>query len=404
MKDLYPIGEMPQLGCIPRNMHAYVIRPDSHGNPQAAFKPEVVPVPEILPNEVLVMVMSVGVNFNGIWAALGQPASPTLFHGQDFHIAGSDAAGIIWKIGSALINDSSFKFKVGDEVIMHCGQYCSRCSFCNGGNPMLCKDQKIWGYETPYGSFAQFTKVLPTQLLPKPKHLNWADAGSYLLTTATAWQMLFGFTPNIVAPGKNVLVYGGAGGTGSAVITLTKLAGGNAVAVVSSEQRGKWCMEIGAKGYINRNDFNCWGRIPEINTIEYKHYLKNVRNFGRAVWDILGEGVNPDIVVDFIGEKTFPVSAYVVEKGGMVVTCGASSGFTLNVDASFLWMRQKRLQGSHFCSLNEIRKLQNLVLENKITPLASKTYTWDNLPQAHEVMYKGEDYLGNLAVMVQAVS
>ncbi|NLR68495.1 crotonyl-CoA carboxylase/reductase [Chitinophaga varians] len=404
MKNLFDVGEVPPLGHVPAYMHAFVIHADGHGNPCTAFKQEVVPTPEIGPEEILIMVMTAGVNFNGIWAALGKPASPSLFHGQHTHIAGSDAAGIIWKIGDALLANPNFQFKVGDEVIAHCGQYCSRCNHCNGGNPMLCKNQRIWGYETTYGSFAQFAKVLPTQLLHKPPHLSWEVAGSYLLTTATAWQMLYGFSPNTAGPGKNVLVYGGAGGTGSAVIQLTSLSGGNCIAVVSDDSRGKWCMSLGAKGYINRRMFKCWGRLPEINTPEYKYYLKEVRAFGKAIWEILGEGVNPDIVVDFIGEQTFPVSAYVVEKGGMVVTCGASSGFMLNIDASYLWMRQKRLQGSHFCSLSEIVKLQHLIMDGKLTPAVSRIYKWSDLPAAHEEMLKGGDHLGNLAIQVQVNS
>ena len=50
--------------------------------------------------------------------------------------------------------------------------------------------KKIWGYETTWGSFAQFTKVQAQQLLPKPQALNWEEAASYGLVYFTAYRML----------------------------------------------------------------------------------------------------------------------------------------------------------------------------------------------------------------------
>lgn len=113
-KELYGLEEAPPLGVVPKKMYAYVVRPDNHGVPSKAFVEEVVPVPPVKYNEVLIKVKAAGVNYNGIWAALGQPVSPTAFHKQDFHIAGSDASGIIWKLGEGLVNNEEFKFKVGD--------------------------------------------------------------------------------------------------------------------------------------------------------------------------------------------------------------------------------------------------------------------------------------------------
>ena len=46
------------------------------------------------------MVMAAGVNYNGIWAALGKPVSVFDVHKADYHVAGSDAAGIVWAVGA----------------------------------------------------------------------------------------------------------------------------------------------------------------------------------------------------------------------------------------------------------------------------------------------------------------
>jgi crotonyl-CoA carboxylase/reductase len=72
-KDLYEIGEIPPLGHVPKNMYAWAIRRERHGNPDTAMQVEVVPTWELDSHDVLVLVMAAGVNYNGVWAALGQP-------------------------------------------------------------------------------------------------------------------------------------------------------------------------------------------------------------------------------------------------------------------------------------------------------------------------------------------
>ena len=75
-KDLYEMGEMPPLGYVPKKMYAWAIRHERHGEPDKAMQQEVVDVPVLDSHEVLVLVMAAGVNYNGVWAALGQPISP----------------------------------------------------------------------------------------------------------------------------------------------------------------------------------------------------------------------------------------------------------------------------------------------------------------------------------------
>lgn len=401
-KELYEIGEISPPGHVPSKMYAYLIRPERHGPPSQAMKAEVVDVPEIGPDEVLVQVMSAGVNYNGVWASLGQPASPMKFHKHPFHIAGSDAAGVITKLGSA-VKSAAYPWKVGDEVVVHCGLTCGQCHNCNGGDPMLCRDQKIWGYETPYGSFAQFTKAQVQQLVPKPPNLTWEESGCYMLVLATAWRMLYGHPPHTLQPGMNVLVWGGSGGLGAMAIQICRAAGANAIAVVSSDERGKWCLEYGAKDYINRKNFNCWGQLPPVSNPEaYGAYLKEVRKFGQAIWDITGKGVDPDIVFEHPGEQTFPVSCFVARRGGMVVFCAGTTGFNLTFDASYVWMRQKRIQGSHFATMYQADAANHAVMNGRIRPAMSTVFEWERIPEAHDLMMNNLHPSGNMALMVQA--
>src|ERR1700724_3595007 len=99
-KDLYEVGEIPPLGHVPARMYAWAIRKERHGPPDSSMQVEVLPTWPIGDDEVLVFVMAGGVNYNGIWAGLGQPISPLDVHKNPFHVAGSDAAGIVWAIGT----------------------------------------------------------------------------------------------------------------------------------------------------------------------------------------------------------------------------------------------------------------------------------------------------------------
>ena len=396
-KDLYEIGEMPPMGYVPKQMHAWAIRRERQGEPDQAMQLEVVDVPQPDSHEVLVLVMAAGVNYNGIWAGLGIPISMFDVHKQPYHIAGSDASGIVWAVGSKVKS-----WKVGDEVVIHCNQDDGDDEECNGGDPMLSPSQRIWGYETPDGSFAQFTCVQAQQLMPRPKHLTWEESACYTLTLATAYRMLFGHHPHELKPGQNVLVWGASGGLGSYAIQLANTAGANAIGVISEEDKRDFVMSLGAKGVINRKDFNCWGTLPEVNTDEYKAWFGEVRKFGKAIWDITGKGNNVDLVFEHPGQATFPVSTFVVKKGGMVVICAGTTGYNLTMDARYVWMHQKRIQGSHFAHLKQAASANQLMVERRLDPCMSEVFTWAEIPAAHVKMRKNEHKPRNMAVLVQA--
>jgi len=396
-KDLYEIGEMPPLGYVPKQMHAWVLRRERHGPPETALLKEVVDVPKPDSYEVLVLVMAAGVNYNGVWAALGEPVSVFDVHKADYAIVGSDAAGIVWAVG-----DKVTRWKVGDEVVVHCNQDDGDDEECNGGDPMLSPSQRIWGYETADGSFAQFTRVQSQQLMPRPKHLTWEESACYTLTLATAYRMIFGHEPHDLKPGQNVLVWGASGGLGSFAIQLINTAGGNAIGVISEEDKREFVMGLGAKGVINRKDFNCWGQLPKVNTPEYAEWFKEVRKFGKAIWDITGKGNNVDMVFEHPGEATFPVSTFVVKRGGMVVICAGTTGFNCTFDVRHMWSHQKRLQGSHFANLKQAASANRLMVERRLDPCMSEVFPWDDIPAAHMKMLRNQHKPGNMAVLVQS--
>ncbi|GLK54905.1 crotonyl-CoA carboxylase/reductase [Methylopila capsulata] len=396
-KDLYDMGEMPPLGHVPANMHAWVVRKERHGPPESAMQLEVVPVWDIGDDEVLVYVMAAGVNYNQVWASLGEPISPIDVHKNPIHIGGSDASGIVWAVGRKVK-----RWKVGDEVIVHCNQDDGDDEECNGGDPMFSSSQRIWGYETPDGSFAQFCRVQSRQLMQRPKHLTWEEASCYTLTLATAYRMLFGHPPHALKPSDNVLVWGASGGLGVFAVQLIAASGGNAIGVISDESKRDYVMSLGAKGVINRKDFDCWGQMPTVNSPEYNTWVKSARAFGKAIWEITGKGVDVDMVFEHPGEATFPVSCLVVKRGGMVVFCAGTSGFNITFDARYVWMRQKRIQGSHFAHLKQASAANKFVIDRRVDPCMSEVFTFADIPKAHTKMWKNQHAPGNMAVLVNS--
>ena len=397
LKDLYAVGEVPPAYHVPSKMWAWAIRKERHGRPKQSMQLEVVDTPTLDSDEVLILVMAAGVNYNGVWAALGEPVSPfDNIRGlkQDYIVTGSDAAGIVWAVGKKVT-----RVKPGDEVVIHCNQDEGDDEECNGGDPMLSPSQRIWGYETPDGAFGQFTRVQARQCMPRPKHLTWEESACYTLTLATAYRMLFGHRPHVLAPQDNVLVWGASGGIGSFAVQLCAVTGANAIGVVSSDEKRDFVLSLGAKGVINRNDFNCWGQLPKINGPEFQDYMKETRKFGKAIWDITGKK-DVDIVFEHPGESTFPVSVFVVKRGGMVVICAGTTGFNLTMDARFLWQRQKRIQGSHFANLKQASEANQLVINRRVDPGMSEVFPWADIPLAHEKMLDNKHLPGNMAVLV----
>ena len=401
-RDLHELGDVPELGTVPVRMLAQVIRAERFGEPRDAFITEPVEIPALGPRDVLVYVMAAGVNYNNVWAAMGIPIDVIKTRmkkgeAEAFHIGGSDASGVVWATGKDVTN-----VRVGDEVVVHCGMWDPQDPWVVAGkDPMFAPSQRIWGYESNWGSFAQYTKVQDHQCLPKPPHLTWEQAASYMLVGATAYRMLHGWSPNVVGEGDPVLVWGGAGGLGSMAIQIIKAAGGRAIAVVSGDSKNEFCKQLGAVGVIDRRAFDHWGKLPRwSDDIEYALWLKGARAFGAAFWDALGEKKNPTIVFEHPGETTLPTSCFMVETGGMVVICAGTTGYNATLDLRYHWMRQKRLQGSHFANDDQARGINDLVIAGKVDPCMSKVFAFADTGTCHQLMRDNQHPSGNMSILV----
>ena len=402
-RDLYEIGEIPPVGEVPARMHAQLVRPERYGEPEKAIQDEVIDVPEIGPREALVMVMAGGVNFNNVWAARGVPVDVTKTQARwgeptDFHIVGSDAAGVVYAVGAEVTN-----VRVGDRVVVHAGQWEPDDPWVVAGNdPGLAPSFRVWGYDTCWGSFAQFTKVQAHQCLPKGEHLSWEEAAAPTLTGATAYRMLHGWPPHTVREGDVVLVCGGSGGLGSLAIQLVRIAGGRPVAVVSSQEKGEFCMELGALGFVNRKDFSHWGVPPRWDSPEWKDWFGQAKGFGKAIWEALGEKTSPRIVFEHPGEDTIPTSVFVADRGGMIVICAGTTGYDTMVDVRYLWYMQKRYQGSHLFNDDQAEAFNRLVVDGAVRTTLGHAYDYAEAGHVHQLMADGNLPEGNVAVLINA--
>ena len=162
MADLYDLGDKPPLGEVPKRMHAFAVRQNRFGQPREAWKREVLPTPTIGPDEVLVYVMASGINYNNVWAALGQPLDVIaerlkLGEPEDFHIGGSDCSGIVWAAGK--------------DVKQRQGRRRGRSSTAAGGGPTIrgCSPARIRCWPSPPASGATRPTTAATASSPAPR-------------------------------------------------------------------------------------------------------------------------------------------------------------------------------------------------------------------------------------------
>ncbi|HKT02971.1 MAG TPA: crotonyl-CoA carboxylase/reductase [Rugosimonospora sp.] len=337
-----------------------------------------VPMPVLAPDEVLIAVMASSINFNTVWSATFLPVPTFAFlarfgrqdrwgarHDQPWHVIGSDASGIVVRLGAGVR-----RWSVGDRVVV-------APAYVDTEDPVthqdaMTGDQRAWGFETNFGGLADFAVVKASQLLPKPAHLTWEEAACGTLCSSTAYRMLVSPRGAVMKQGDVVLIWGATGGLGGYAVQMVLGGGGIPVAVVSSPAKAELLHRMGCRHVVDRSTLGLGPR--------------GMRD--QAAWKELGTrirklvGEDPHIVFEYTGEETFGASVYLTRTGGSVVTCGSSSGYEHTYDNRYLWMRLKRIIGSHGANYQEAWEVNRLVQLGRLMPTLSATYPLDEAGEA----------------------
>ena len=363
-------------------------------DPRKSLKLREVPVPAIAPDEAVVAVMASSINFNTVWSSIFEPVSTfgsltrlaresewAKRHDLPYHIVGSDGSGVVLRVGTAVRN-----WKPGDRVTIHCNHVDDQDPSAHDDS-MLGANQRIWGYETNFGGLADLTVVKANQLMPKPAHLSWEEAAVNALCNSTSYRMFVSQNGANMRQGDVVLIWGATGGIGAYAVQYVLNGGGIPVGVVSSPEKAEILRAMGCEAVIDRSkaDYKFWNDDDTHNESEW-------RRFGGDIRALVGE--DPDIVFEHPGRSTFGASMYVAKKGGTVVTCAATSGFMMEFDNRYFWMRLKRLVGSHFANYREAYAANRLIAKGMIDPVLSRTFRLDQAGEAafqvHRNMHEGK--------------
>ncbi len=317
----------------------------------------------------------------GFLDRLGKESRWGARHALDYHVVGSDAAGVVLRTGSAVRN-----WKPGDKVTVHCN-YVDDQSPSAHDDSILADNQRIWGFETNFGGLADLAVVKANQLMPKPRHLTWEEAAANALCNSTSYRMLVSKNGAQMQQGDKVLVWGASGGLGAYAVQYVLNGGGTPVGVVSSPEKVELLHEFGVDAVIDRKSagYRFWKDEHTQDESEWRRLGKDIRS-------LVGEDV--DIVFEHPGRQTMGASVFAAKRGGIIMTCAATSGYMIEYDNRHLWMKLKTIKGSHFANYREAWDANQLVCEGKILPPLSAVYTLEHVGdaayQVHRNLHEGK--------------
>ncbi|TAK04537.1 MAG: alcohol dehydrogenase [Candidatus Manganitrophaceae bacterium] len=312
---------------------------------------EEVPAPKAAPGEVVLQVKACALNYLDLWIRRGVPA----YKIQLPHIPGSDVAGIVAEVGPGVEGTS-----VGQRVIVAPGLSCFRCAYCLSGRDNLCDQYRIFGAGCD-GGYAEFAKAPAANLIPIPEGISFEEAAAFPITFVTAWHMLI--TRAALKPGQDLLVLAGGSGVGSAAVQIGKLVGARVLATASTPKKLEQARRLGADLLINytKGDFS-------------KEALR------------MTEGHGVDVVFEHVGPATFGKSVASLAKGGTIVTCGATTGPTTELDLRHIFWKDLSILGARTGTRAELETVTRLIGERKLKPIIDSVYPLSQAREAQEKM------------------
>lgn len=220
------------------------------------------PVPQPKPNEIVVKISAIGINFIDVYYREGRYPVPLPF------VDGSEAAGTVHAVGSDVKS-----WKPGDRI----------------------------GYCMVLGSYAEYAAIPAERGVRVPAGVSDQQAAAALLQGMTAHYLVRSTYP--LKKGEIALVHAAAGGVGLLLVQMAKQIGARVIATVGTDEKAKLAQEAGADDVIvyTRQDFEA----------ETKRLTD-------------GKGVH--VIYDGVGKSTFDKDLNLLRPRGYLALFGASSG------------------------------------------------------------------------------
>ncbi len=340
---------------------------DAHGGvDQLRFRDDV-HVPELEQrDDVRVRVHAAALNRLDLWILRGIPGVTI----QPGWIVGSDGAGVVESVGPDVT-----EIAVGDHVIINPGisdRKCD-CEYCSAGEQPLCLSYSILGENRP-GTMAEYLVVPAANVRAIPHDIPFETAAAFSLATLTAWRMIVSRAR--VHPGDEVLIWGIGGGVAQAALQIVKRIGATAWVTSGSDDKLERARTLGADHLLNHH----------------------VPNLGRDIRTRTGKrGVS--VIVDSVGEATWPQSLMALGKLGRLVTCGGTSGPHVSIDVRRMFWNQWTLMGSTMGNDTEYSAIAEAFRGGALVPPVDSVWPIENAQEAYERLESGEQF-GKVVVSI----
>ena len=220
------------------------------------------------------------------------------------------------------------------------------------------------------GGYCQKTLVNPKTVIPLPDKVSDGQALAMMVQGSTAHMILKKMGQ--IKAGESVVIHAGAGGVGSVAIQLAKLWGAFVIAVTSSDEKKKLCMELGADVVVDAGEADLAAALVKANN---------------------GKGV--DLILEMVGGTTFDQSLDALAAFGRIVTYGMASrkapktlhpGALMPKSQSVIgfWLvnalADKELMAEVFMDLF------GMIISGKLKPVIGSTYPLSKAADAHRDM------------------
>jgi NADPH:quinone reductase-like Zn-dependent oxidoreductase len=309
------------------------------------------------PSDVRVRVTAIALNHLDLFVLAGLPGVTLV----PPWVVAADAAGVVDQVGAGMRGVHE-----GDTVIVNPGISDRTCAYCREGEQSLCVRFGILGEHHP-GTAAEYIVVPGANVQPIPPTTPVASAAAFGLVTLTAWRMLV--TRAEVRPGERVLIWGIGGGVATAALQICKLMGAEVWVTSGSDEKLARARALGADHTLNHRTQDV---AREIRTAT-----------GKA-------GV--DVVVDNVGAATWKHSLDALGKRGRLVTCGGTSGPTVETDVRRLFWNQLSILGSTMGNDAEFEAVTEQFRAGRLFPPVDREYPLSQGREAYARLTAGEQF------------